>query len=89
MIALMQVQTKNDKTFSHFDFVSEEKDFNSFFKEKNIRKYLEMIRKNDLFLGRTTVFAINYNDEDKFAKFCLVENQANQKTKKQKTRATK
>jgi len=72
MIALMQVKTKNDKSFSHFDFIAEEKDLNAIFKEKHNKKYLAMISKNDLILGRTTIFAVNYGDKDKFAQFSLL-----------------
>ncbi len=72
MIAVMQLVTKHDKSFSHFDFVSENKDLKSIIEDKHMKKYFLTISKNDLMLNRQTVFAVNYHDQQKLAQFCLM-----------------
>lgn len=72
MIAVMQMVTKHDKSFSHFDFVAENKDLKSIIEDKHMKKYFLTISKNDLMLNRQTVFAVNYHDQQKFAQFCLM-----------------
>jgi len=72
MIAVMQLVTKHDKSFSHFDFVAENKDLKSIIEDKHMEKYFLTISKNDLMLNRQTVFAVNYHDQQKLAQFCLM-----------------
>jgi poly(3-hydroxyalkanoate) synthetase len=72
MIAVMQLVTKHDKSFSHFDFVAENKDLKSIIEDKHMKKYFLTISKNDLMLNRQTVFAVNYHDQQKLAQFCLI-----------------
>jgi len=72
MIAVMQLVTKHDKSFSHFDFVAENKDLKSIIEDKHMGKYFLTISKNDLMLNRQTVFAVNYHDQQKLAQFCLM-----------------
>lgn len=72
MISVMQLVTKHDKSFSHFDFVAENKELKGIFNNKHMKKYFLMISKNDLLLNRQTVFAVDYKDNQKLAQFCLI-----------------